>query len=261
MGHKWYGTLPKTKAWRLIVDELAAFSHDDMTVSEIAKRTLAKVYNRFDSLPYDPSFRETFETLLKISFAFQLKEPVKNLVDNNILNDPKLTILKIVSAIVNKKPDKKIASGEYHTLAKQAAVDAINQWYANNIERGHTLFSDSIETENIFYKISDGRGFCELSRLYFSKYTERYLKYFLEREASSVIPDIIRRNKFNEELSAHIKDISQHAFETAKITESYSAGWYNKYAIGRYPAKDKIDKYITKTFGKMRKELLEETGK
>ena len=260
MGHKRYGFLPKTKAWRLIVSELADFTGGDIAAASIAQNTLQNVYDRFYKLQYDPSFQETFETLLKVSFAFQNEDPVQYLAEQKILSGKELSVLKIASAIANNKSEN-VRSEEYSTFAKQAAIDAVNNWYVANLERGETLFSDKIDVGEIFYKSSNGTGFCELARLYFSKFTERYLKYFLEREASAVIPDIKQRNNFNNELEKHIKDVSRHAFESAKITESYSAGWYNKYVRGSYPEKGEIKKYIAKSFGKLRSELLEEKEK
>ena len=80
----------------------------------------------------------------------------------------------------------------------------------------------------------------------------------MEREASGYISNTTQRARFNEELETNIKHISQHAFETAKITQSFAAGWFNKHVKGEIPSDKDIKGFLAHAFGKMRRELLEE---
>ena len=84
------------------------------------------------------------------------------------------------------------------------------------------------------------------------------MKYFLEREASAVITNISERKKFNEELEKHINQISKHAFETSKITQSFAAGWFNKNVKESYPEEKEIKGFLSYALGKMKGELLQE---
>jgi len=176
-----------------------------------------------------------------------------------IVREP--SINERVQDIKKKYKNDEVVSHEYQTFARQAAIDAINNWYKKNIERGQTFFSEGIDNEAVFRKASNGSGFCELSRLYFSKLTERYLKYFLEREASTKITNVNERERFSKELEEQVNQISQHAFETAKITESFAAGWYNKNVKGDFPEENEIKHFLTTSFGKMKSELLREETK
>jgi hypothetical protein len=110
----------------------------------------------------------------------------------------------------------------------------------------------------VWKRASNGAGFCELSRLFFAKFTERYLNYFLEREASAALPTIEDRERFREQLRQHVDQISQHAFETAKITQSFAAGWYNRHARQGRPAHREVEQFLSRAFGKIREELLRE---
>ncbi len=257
MGHERLGALPKSKAWRLIVAEMAGFALGSSEIYSIAKNTLQQVQKQFSNLENDPSVKSAFEFLLQVSYAFQKNDPIAYLTENKILSSEELSALKLARAINNYKKEE-VVSKEYQTFARQAAIDAINNWYFSNLDRGQTLFSEGIDSEAILRKAADGSGFCEISRLYFSKFTERYLKYFLEREASSVITNLNDRKKFNEELEKHISQISKHAFETSKITQSYAAGWFNKNATEKYPDDDKIKGFLSYAIGKMKGELLQE---
>lgn len=257
MGHKRLGYLPKTKAWRLIVNELAAFALGKSEISSITQNTLQNIQGRFSNLSNDPSINSSFEFLLHVSFAFQKKDPIKYLIENKILDREELSLLKLARGAINYK-NQEVVSHEYQTFARQAAIDAINNWYKDNLERGRSLFSDEIDSTAIFSKASNGSGFCELSRIYFSKLTERYLKYFLEREAATKITNIKERDRFSTEIEKHVNEISQHAFETAKITQSYAAGWYNKNVKDSFPEENEIKFFLSRSLGKMKSELLRE---
>ena len=260
MGHKRYGYLPKSDVWRAIVSEMSAFSSISNNSKTVATNTLKQVINRFAAFEKDPSIQSSFENLLKFSFAFQKDDPITYLNQQNLLPGKKLSLMQIIRA-VNKIKHPEINSLENQTFADQAVIDAINTWYLHNLERGNTLFNEEVDVKAIFNKASTGSGFCELSRLFFSKFTERYLKYFLEREASAVITGLQERIKFNEAIRKYINKISTHAFETAKITESYSAGWYNKNTKNTYPAEKEIKGILSYAFTKMKSELLEEEKK
>lgn len=257
MGHKRLGYLPKSQSWRSIVDEMGAFALGTSDISTITQNTLKNVEGRFSDLRNDPSIQSSFEFLLHLSLAFQKENPTQYLSENNIIEGGELSLLKIARAATNYKAAD-VESYEYQSIAKQASVDAINNWYKNNIEKGRSLFSEQVNTESIFNRASDGRGFCELARLYFSKLTERYLRYFLEREASTKISDVRNRERFSREIEKHINQISKHAFETAKIMQSYSAGWHNKNVKESLPEEREIKNFLSYALGKIKSELIRE---
>ncbi len=257
MGHERLGVLPKTKVWRLIVADMLGYANGEAQASLIAKKTLFQVQRQFTGLENDPSVKASFEFLIQVSHAFQHKDPLKYLTDNKILDKEEISLIKLGRAALNYKPDE-VRSAEYQTFARQALIDALNNWYLNNKEIGKSLFSNSIDTKAVFYKASNGRGFCEISRLFFSKFTERYIKYFLEREASCVITNINDRNRFNNEIENHITDVSKHAFQMSKITQSFAAGWFNKHVKKSFPNEKEIYGFLAKAFAKMKDELLRE---
>lgn len=260
MGHKRYGYLRKTKAWKFIVNELGGFALGTTEVSSIAQKTLQNVQGKYSNLQNDPSIGAAFEFLVHVSVAFQKNDPLKYLTEKKILDKEELSLIKLARGATKYKNDE-VVSHEYQTFARQAAIDAINNWYKKNIERGQTFFSEGIDNEAVFRKASNGSGFCELSRLYFSKLTERYLKYFLEREASTKISNVNDRDKFSKEIEKEVEQISKHAFETAKITESFSAGWFNKNVKGDFPDDSEVKYFLNRSFGKMKSELLREEAK
>ena len=162
MGHKRLGYLPKTKAWRFIVSELGLFALGSVEVNTITQNTLRNIQSRYSNLENDPSIQSGFEFLLHLSYAFRKENPLKYFQDNNILDKENISVLEVAKAAKNYK-NKEAVSHEYATIAKQAAIDAVNKWYKNNIESGQSLFSEKIDTNAIFNKATKAGGFCELS--------------------------------------------------------------------------------------------------
>ena len=147
--------------------------------------------------------------------------------------------------------------GRNFRLAQRAAADAIVTWRRENYAEQPDLFLDSAPRSR-WNGLGSGAGFCEMSRLYFAKLTERYLNYFLEREASAVIADLGARERFKNRLSAHVSEVSRHSFESAKITQSYAAGWFNKNALGTSPSNTQTKKFLAYAFEKLREEFRRE---
>ena len=260
MGHERIGILPKTKRWDKVVGQISTFSSENNNVARIAQDTLKNVRGRFEGIEHDSGVQAAFQFLVFLSHSSKQDKPQDFFSSQGITLSENLSPIQVAKAI-NDWVSKNSESNEYASVAQGAAIDTISEWYQKNKINQAVLFPTENESQEIWRKTGDGSGFCELSRLYFSKFTERYLKYFLERAASAKSNSISDRNLFGKELEKHIKDISNHAFETAKITQSFAAGWFNKYAINDVPTKNKIQKFLAFAFGKMRAELLREENR
>lgn len=260
MGHERVGALPKTKPWRAVVGQIASFTPANSNISDIAKQTLKNVRHRFDSIETDSGVLSSFEFLVLLSFGSKEKSLTKYMESKGIHLAENATPLQL-SKELSKWVNRHKGSSEYSAFAQGAAVDAVSEWYKQNDSSQTNLFFSTKEPSDVWRKSANGSGFCELSRLYFSKFTERYLKYFLEREASSTITTIDGRDGFDKEIRTHLNDISKHAFETSKITQSFAAGWFNNQLKRGAPSKKSIQSFLTIAFGKMKSELLREEDK
>ena len=67
-----------------------------------------------------------------------------------------------------------------------------------------------------------------------------------------------QRDVFQKQLKDQIDAVSRHAFETAKIAQSFAAGWYNRHAKDKVPADDEIAGFLAIAFGKLREDLRRE---
>ena len=259
MGHERVGILPRRKPWTQVVRLIADYP-DSGQINSLAQKTIQNVRLQFESIEKDSGVRSAYKFLVLLSYAYKTNSPIEFLSGFGIDLPGNFSQLKLAKAL-NEWTSKNQQSIEYGTVAKQAAIDALSQWYSQHQSNQLNLFTAESESSEVWNQASNGAGFCELSRLYFSNFTERYMKYFLEREASANLNSISERNHFAEQLEKHIDSVSNHAFETSKITQSYSAGWFTKHTKDSFPSDAKIKKFVSFSFKKMKDELLREERK
>jgi hypothetical protein len=257
MGHERVGYLPKTKRWLDLIKQIAAFDASIQTTSTIATQTLENVKKQYETLFRDDAVKIVFTYLVTFSRAFRFPNPRDELNASGIHMPDQLNLLAVVKSLHEQMPSQ-VAASEYGQLAIAAAADAIGRWYKENDTKQTPLFKPTSDFLETCHTLGSGAGFCELARLYFGSLTERYLNYFLDRASSATISDIQQREKFQNNISTHVDDVSKHAFETAKITQSFAAGWYNTHTREKVPNKKEIEGFLSIAFGKLRDELRRE---
>jgi len=255
MGHERIGYLPKTKKWNAVVSAVSEYSADKGSVSKISNDTLRNVRYKFENISNDPGVESAFEFLILLTLIPKKENWKEFLLKKGIRLDEKFSLIQLAANAKNYI-QKRESSKEYSAVAIQSLIDSISSW-TNNIKQGNLFASHDSQTE-LWKDASNGGGFCELSRTFFSKFTERYLRYFLEREAFGKIKNLNDLNNFTYKLGKYVDDVSIHAFETAKITQSFAAGWYNKNVKSSLPPKELIRSFISYSFKKLNSELLVE---
>ena len=257
MGHERVGFLPKTQRWNELVRQMGEIYPSDVHIATIANQTLKIVRRRYETLSTDEAVKGVFTFLVAFSHACRFQNATGQLQDSGIRMAEQPSLLSVIKALHEYVPTQETAS-EYGQLAIAAGADAIGQWHKLHSTSQLSLFKPSVDFLESWRDVGDGAGFCDLSRLYFGKLTERYLNYFLDRAASATFSSIKLREQFQKGIQAHIDNVSKHAFETAKITESFAAGWFNKNARERVPDSKEIGGFLSVAFGKLRDELRRE---
>jgi hypothetical protein len=221
------------------------------TVPKIANQTLTAIGNRFGALASDPCVQEAFIFLVDLAGS-----AIPRGADHSLLNRTSLQL----AAELNQRLLTIVGSLETKAIAQRATADALTTWQRERPAQSRDLFEKK-NTATLWRALGSGAGFCEISRLFFAKFTERYLSYFLDREASAALPDLASREAFRRNLSTHVSEISKHAFETSKITQSFAAGWFNKYASSGAPTRQQVKKFLAYAFEKVREEFRREEGR
>lgn len=258
MGHERVSSLPqKSQRWVDLVCKMGSMYSDGTPVDAIAAETLQNVRHQYERLSRDDAVKTVFTFLVLFARACRLSEPTKELKSHGISLPDEPTLLSIVKALKHQMPMGEAAS-EYGQLAFAAAADGLGQWYKDNASKQLSLFRPTSNFFESWRPIGTGSGFCELSRIFFGKLTERYLNYFLDRAASATFSSIQGRNQFQYDIKSHLENVSKHAFETAKITQSFAAGWFNAHARDHLPSEREVESFLSVAFGKLRDELRRE---
>jgi len=258
MGHERLGLLPNNTKWRSVVSAIADLPEHDFRVDELVEKTLANVQAQYRRLHTDPAVSAAFAFIVYLSSASKADDPRQELRKIGIVLPDRPSLLAVATALqhwLSQHQD----SLERSELARAATADALGSWYGFARSDQKLLFTED-DPYRPWRNAASGAGFCELSRFFFAKLTERYLRFFLEREASSALRTLEERDRFSDELRKHIHRISEHAFETSRITQSFAAGWFNKNTRQGYPSPKEIEGFLAHAFGKMREGLSREVA-
>ena len=258
MGHERIGSLPRTVKWQKILADIAQFQVDvgDVTISDIARHTLKNVRTRYEKIHKDSGVQAAFAYLLSLATDCYHRPETRRIVGLDLDENP--SHLRI-AAKLNWWVNAHIDSTEYAELARRAGGDVIAQWTQQE-KTQYELFEKQT-ARSVWDAASKAGGFCEVSRIFFARFTERYLRYFLEREASAGIHSLEARETFSQQLNIHVDKISKHAYETAKINQSFAAGWFNNHAQNNHPSAKQIERFLALSFGKLQEELHREESK
>ena len=253
MGHERTGALPHSKPWRDIVAQLASSSATTDEIARLSNSTLQNVRSRFLNLHRDQGVVASFQFLIVLAKSAS-DEVARDKTHGPVVDFGKSpSVLRLVAAL-RAWVDEQAGSREYGDLAKKAAADAIVVWSTQQRQQV-SLFVTDEEPGDIWRQMNTGAGFCEVARLFFSKFTERYLNYFLGREASAVCSSVVLRDEIEYRIREHIDGISRYAFETARITQSFAAGWFNRHAQEALPTREESQAFLSIAFNKMQEEL------
>ena len=256
MGHERVGALPRTKRWQDVVGGIADAAAVDGDVRWLANATLENVRSRLLTIPEDTGFVASFRFLLRLALSASPTVDTASLGELAVDLEADPSSLKLANALGQYVSDNR-QSAEYAEIARKAAVDVISAWTEQQT-RQRSFTGEHERASEIWRRASDGRGFCEVARLFFGKFIERYLNYFIGREASSHLTNTEGRERLARRLGEHVDGVSHHAFETAQITQSFAAGWFNRYARDGMPAANEISGFLSHSVGKLREELLRE---
>lgn len=254
MGHDRIGFVPRTVRWQRVLSDINGYSVGAVDAGTIGKRVFENIRNRLENIAEDKGVNAAFTFLVAMAYSAKQEAQEGEWMNRGIqlpLDPTEFQVAKQIS----KSVERNFESKEYGEIAKASAIDTISTWYKKYKVEGEDIFGARKTAKEIWQEASDGSGFCELSRIFFSKFTERYLSYFIEREAGAHLGDWDQLGNLRRDLAANIDTLSKYAFETAKITQSFAAGWYNKNTKEGLPSSRQIRGFLLLAFDKLREEF------
>lgn len=256
VGHERIGFLPKTKQWQAIVEELQNYDGDISSVSHIANATLDCLRAFYKTIALDESMIDAvrFLTTLCLSASSASQQEYLNL--HGFIADDNLSLLSLLQS-VNEYIRCETGSLEINKMIRDSVMQALID-YKQRHETERLRFIE-FEPDNIWRDANRGAAFCEIARSFIAAYTNRQLRYFLERAAAGSLRDYSQLVLFSKQLTLRADLISQHTFEISKLMQSFAAGWYNKYSAKKLPPDSEISRFLSIVFGKLREEYRRET--
>ena len=255
MGHVRTGFLPHTRQWNAIVEQLSLFDGDADVVPRIANDTLNAIKNTYAAMPYDDSVQKAMAFLAALAFSAKQTDQVAYLKANGYVVDDKLSLFSLISS-AQRLIKTETGSLEINKIAKDAAMQAIITYHETHQSNQLSLWGG--EAESPIKSAGSGAAFCEMARSFFAAFTDKQIKYYVERAAASAIDNYGELNRFSAALSNQSNAIADHAFETSKIMQSFAAGWFNKYAASALPTDAEVTNFLRTSFDKMREEFRRE---
>lgn len=255
MGHERIGFLPKTKQWQCIVQSLSDYEPESDITVKIANDTLNCIRKSYESMPYDESVSKAIKVLALLSVSAKQSDQVAYLNQNGCEVDQNISLFSLINS-VKEYITTETGSLEINKIAKDAALQAITSYQNDHTSHQLTLFGE--QSASVWNGVGSGAAFCELARSFFAAFADRQIKYYVGREAARAIDDYSALQSFNIGITKTADAISQHAFETSKIMQSFAAGWFNKHAVDAVPDDKHVTDFLRTSFKKMREEFRRE---
>jgi len=255
VGHERIGFLPKRKKWQHIINQMFQYdSSDEEIIKKIAHQTLSNIRNTYKLLANDESVIKAIK-YLAILLASTKNENQTDFLNKNGIEVHEISLFNLIRSAKSFLNIENV-SLESNKITIDALLNTLVSYESSKKDGQVLLFND--QSINIWSNINSGATFCELARGFFATFTDRYLRYYLEREAANSINNYQQINSFSNNLLELVNDISRHAFDTSKIMQSFAAGWFNNHAIDKIPSENEIKSFLDLSFSKMREEFRRE---
>jgi hypothetical protein len=251
MGHLRLGDLPKTRRWIQVV----ALLGEGASTDTIASATLEAAENGFLKAAYDEGFKYAVWLLTQTTLAARESNFAGGLRKLGIDVPKNPGLFDIIGAFtkhVDSYLTQRRARTDLSEMAQLAAVEVLSE---KCMERSRSLFGTTPEdVHQAIRGLSTQKNFAVLARDFFSRFTYRYLNYFLSRETSKHVgpngrfADSDEHTAFNEALALHCR-------QSAEIVRDFAGGWYSKtaYETGITPKDTASFAYVA--LGKLGSEL------
>ncbi|RME23961.1 MAG: hypothetical protein D6798_12400 [Deltaproteobacteria bacterium] len=251
MGHIRLGKLPRTRRWKEVLDLIGGGG----SAAAVASATLDAADQELPSAANDPGVLRSFWLLTQLPDAARSDNFVEALrsLGLNVSDAPTTTeIVTAFTEAVDRHVDSHRARTDLGEMAQMAAVETLAKTLQ---ERTVSLFGttpDDVQRE--LGRLATEKQFGAFARDFFSRFTERFLTYHVDRELPRQVgpegrfPSNGQRHEFSRALELHCQQAS-------KIVESFAGGWYSKARFEKELTEPRVARFVGYALKKMRLEL------
>lgn len=251
MGHLRLGKLPRTRCWKEVVSLIGCGA----STASVAGATLDATEQELLSGANDLGVVRTVWLLTQLPDAARGDNFSNALLELGLEVSEQPTTIQIATAFteaVDRHVDSKQARTDLGEMAQMAAVETLTKTLE---ERTSSLFGttpDDVQRE--LGSLATEKQFGIFVKDFFSRFSERFLGYFVDRELPRHVgpgkrfADNGERNEFNQALSLHCEQAS-------KIVEAFAGGWYSKARYEQRLGEPDVARFVAYALKKVRLEL------
>lgn len=261
MGHTRLGTVPKTRKWNEIVEQVAGHNlaaevaNARAGVETIAAATLRAAQNSLEKAVHDPGVLFSFFLLTQVALASRTSDWQIALGTHGIHLSDDSTVFdftaEVQDAIDRYLAQSPLGSTDLSEIAQQSAGEAIASLAGT---RTPNLFGGrSADVQNAIRSLSTKKGFGELGQRFFGRFIARFLNFYLSRVTaaklgSAPLPQLGDVGSFNDALKIHCE-------QSARIVRDFCGEWYSKTEYQKGIDLENTSRFVAVALGKLRSEL------
>jgi hypothetical protein len=257
MGHRRLGRLPKTLGFKKL---MALLGTTEGTPSVIAEFTAKETSAKIDELADGPVINFCHWLLTRISWFSRSDHFLESLTSIGIdvpANGKAAHFVSRIADVASKEIAKRCTPSVFSDIAEQALRQTLTETIT---ERSRTLFGTSLQDVQAACRdFSTKSGFGNLSRRFYANLLSRFVNYFVQKELSNnvgagkAIDSIASASSFTQSLN-------RYCWESARIVEDFSGGWYSKHNWEKRGdvSEDDVRPFTTFAMRKLRMELARE---
>lgn len=224
MGHVRLGTLPRTRAWKNVIELIA----DGGDAAEIASATVEAADKAFGVIQNDKGFIQTVELMKELAVAARSDNPAEHLEAIGI-KLPEQPSVADVGIALSQAIDQTVASqgpqSDYNELARDALIGSVMEHLNNRY--GTLIPASGDEITRALADLGKTREFGKLSRTFFGTLTNKSLEYFLSKTIGTQIGESQRFATTNQ-VALFKNALQTHCQEASEIVERFSEKWFSK---------------------------------
>jgi hypothetical protein len=246
MGHIRLGNLPRTRAWQEVIGLLDT---PEASTADVAAATLKASKSGLAQAGRDPALVYSFWLLTQLPLCARSQNFESRLrsLGLEVPNQPGLfDLVGSLSEAVDRRIQKVGGRTDLGEMAQMGAIESLSSILS---ERSPSLFGTTpIDVRLELGRLATVANFSYLARDFFARLSERYLTYFISKQASNRFSTIHESRAFREGLRLHCR-------QAAKIVERFAGEWFSKHNFQGGISEKKAGNFVAYAMKKLRDEF------
>lgn len=251
MGHVRLPHLPRTKRWREVVDLVGGGAG---SAAAVASATLDAIDDSFASGGDDAGLVRAVWLLANLPDAAKSGDFASALGSLGVRVSANPSVAEVTAAISDAVDSYLGAHRERSDVGEMALGAAVEALSKNLAQRTASLFPEADDVRREAAKLGTEVQFGKLARDFFARFTERSLKYYVDRELPRQVggdgrfQNLAEQREFSRALELHCQ-------QAAKIVEAFAGGWWSKARFEKDLTEERTARFVGYALKKMRDEL------